>query len=464
MKRLVTAHLMRIVMTIVIGVFLTSQMVVAQAEGIIATAWSPDGSMIATSGTGGLLSIWDANTGSLITNITRLSGNVRSVSWSPDSTKIVSGGDDNIVHIWNAVTGQSLANLVGHTAGILFVDWSPDGSKIASVTADENLNLRTWDATSYQFIKTLRVGDVQAVKWSPNSSKLAIVNTNIGVIVLDATLNISTLDLVNYSVGPNSSIAGNAGSVAWRNDNNTIAIGYFDGKIYLWNVTTNQQVSVLQGHTGWVGSLSWSPDGTRLASASNDGTVRIWNVANGTVLATFQKGNGLTLSTAWSPDGTKLAYGGNDGTLQIVSVDDVLSATPAPTTTPTAQDLISVLKPAGCTTTCFIGIQPCVTTQSEVKAIFASRGVQYTIDAGINNDEPNGAYYWSMSTTGMNFSTDDGSTLLYGTVTFSKGIVRQLAVGLSIPVKTIVAAFGQPNELKTETIRMPRLSFWLILL
>jgi WD40 repeat protein len=316
-------------------VFKLSTTIAQSSSSIISTAWSPNAQMIVTSGSSGLLKVWNATTGSLITNITGLSGNVRSVSWSPDSTKIVSGGDDGIVHIWNAVTGQSVANLVGHTAGILFVDWSPDGSKIASVTADENLNLRTWDATSYQLIKTLRVGDVQAVKWSPNSSKLAIVNTNVGVIVLDATLNISTLDLINYLVGPNSSIAGNAGSVAWRTDGNAIAVSYLDGKIYIWNVITNQQISVLQGHTGWVGSLSWSPDGTRLASASNDGTLKIWNIANGTVLTTIQKGNGLTLSTAWNPSSSKIAYGNSSGTLQI-DVAPTIPATATPTRTPTA--------------------------------------------------------------------------------------------------------------------------------
>jgi Tol biopolymer transport system component len=57
MKRLATAHLTRIVMTIVIGVFLTSQMVVAQAEGIIATAWSPDGTKLAYGGNDGTLQI-----------------------------------------------------------------------------------------------------------------------------------------------------------------------------------------------------------------------------------------------------------------------------------------------------------------------------------------------------------------------------------------------------------------------
>ena len=447
MKRLATAHLRLIVMTIVIGVFLTSQMVVAQAEGIIATAWSPDGSKIAVSGVDGLLQIRDTSN-QIIRTFMGPTTDIRTVDWSPDGTKIVSGGNDGVVRVWDVSNGQPLATLTGLIAYNFQVDWSPDGNKILATGKGNPNSLIVWNASTYQQIAAVDAGQALGAHWSPDSTKIVVGQGSGYVSIYASTLGNPT---TSYSID------GSVITANWSPDGTKIVAGTSipgndANQIKIWDVNTGNVIATYPGHTSMVGSVNFSPNGQQIASASNDGTVRVWNVATGQPIGSFAKPQSLSTSIAWSPDGTKLAYGGNDGTLQIVSVADVLSATPTltPTATPNAQDLISLLKPAGCTTTCFIGIQPGVTTQSEVKAIFASQGVQYTIDAGINNDEPNGAYYWNMSTTGINFSTDDGSTLLYGTVTFSKGIVRQLAVGLNIPVKTIVAALGQPDAFKTD--------------
>ncbi len=443
MKRLATAHLTRIVMTIVIGVFLTSQMVVAQAEGIIATAWSPDGSMIAVSGVDGLLQIRDTSN-QVIRGFTGLTTNVSSVDWGPDSTKIVSGGDDRLIYVWEVNTGQQIGKLTG-TGSIIQVDWSPDGGKILATLYGGPYTLMSWNATSYTQIGALDAGDTFGANWNSDSTKIAAVNSVGYINIFSATLG---APLTSFTVD------GGPISIAWSPDGTKLVtgIGSLDNntnKILIWDSSTGALLNSFVGHTDIISVVSFSPNGQQIASASADGTVRIWNIATGQQIDSFAKPQSLSTSIAWSPDGTKLAYGGNDGTLQIVSVADVLSATPTPTTTPTGQYLISVLKPAGCTTTCFIGIQPGVTTQSEVKAIFASRNIQYTVDTGINNDEPNGIYSWNMPTTVLNFSANDG-TPVFAFITFSKGIVRQVVVGLSIPVKTIVAAFGQPDAFKTD--------------
>ncbi|MBL8161770.1 MAG: hypothetical protein JNJ61_07270, partial [Anaerolineae bacterium] len=106
----------------------------------------------------------------------------------------------------------------------------------------------------------------------------------------------------------------------WRPDGVVIAIGFYNGSIYLWNTNTNQQLALFQVHTNSVNSLSWSPDSTQLASSSIDGTIKIWNVSTGAIINTIQKGTGLTLATAWSPDSSEIAYGDNSAgaTLQIV--------------------------------------------------------------------------------------------------------------------------------------------------
>ncbi|MBL8164347.1 MAG: WD40 repeat domain-containing protein [Anaerolineae bacterium] len=289
-------------------------------SGIISVEWSPDGQKIAGSGGNGFLRIWDANTGNTIRDFTGLSGTIYSVTWSPDSSKIASAGDDKIIRIWNAANGALLASLQGHNSRIISVSWSPDGSQIVSASFDEALNLRTWNTSTYTTIATLRAGDILSAKWKPDNSKIGVLNSNAGIFILDPALNVSYENLSDFRFGPQATVVGASTSMAWRPDGVVIAIGFYNGSIYLWNTNTNQQLALFQVHTNSVNSLSWSPDSTQLASSSIDGTIKIWDVSTGTILNSIQKGTGLTLATAWSPDSGEIAYGDNSAgaMLQIV--------------------------------------------------------------------------------------------------------------------------------------------------
>ena len=52
-----------------------------------------------------------------------------------------------------------------------------------------------------------------------------------------------------------------------------------DGTIRLWDVSTGQELSTLQGHMEPVSSVSYSPDGQTLAGGSYDNTILLWDMA-----------------------------------------------------------------------------------------------------------------------------------------------------------------------------------------
>src|SRR5262249_21999465 len=89
----------------------------------------------------------------------------------------------------------------------------------------------------------------------------------------------------------------------------TLAAGYPDGGIGLWDVATGKERRVLRGHTREVESVAFSPDGQALASCTFDGTVILWDAGTGKELRRLRQG-GYTadaLGVAFSPDGRPLA-------------------------------------------------------------------------------------------------------------------------------------------------------------
>ena len=66
-------------------------------------------------------------------------------------------------------------------------------------------------------------------------------------------------------------------SVAWSPDGSQLASASGDKTVRIWDASTGQEVSQLQGHSDCVWSVAWSPDGSQLASASADKTVLIWD-------------------------------------------------------------------------------------------------------------------------------------------------------------------------------------------
>jgi len=112
-------------------------------------------------------------------------------------------------------------------------------------------------------------------------------------------------------------------------DNRTASLGYNDGTIKLWDITTGKLLRIFHGHQKLVGSLVYLPDGKSLMSGGTDGTIRRWDMASGKELwRTNAQGDktyplyleyGNTIeSLALSPDGKSVVAGNHDGVVKIL--------------------------------------------------------------------------------------------------------------------------------------------------
>ncbi len=189
---------------------------------VYATAWSPDGTLMATSlngaAYGNVVEVWNVSTGQVV-NIFRgqshgQDSGVNSLSWSPDGKDIVSAAYDGTVQVWDAHTGTVTFN---HKASGPYATWAPIGTNVAFIS----------DANTIQV-------------WNVATDKM----------------------VTSHSGATNNDLA-------WSPDGKQIASG--SGRdVVIWNATTGTTTSTFTGQGNYVRSLAWSPDGNYIVSGGNN--------------------------------------------------------------------------------------------------------------------------------------------------------------------------------------------------
>ena len=110
-------------------------------EGFV--VFSPDGELLATRNMDGAVYIWDVETGALVQSLADHAGGVAYVGFSPDGTLLATASDDGTAGLWDVGTGERIHVFTGHTDDVVYVGFSPDGGVVATASVDGTAGL--WD-------------------------------------------------------------------------------------------------------------------------------------------------------------------------------------------------------------------------------------------------------------------------------------------------------------------------------
>jgi WD40 repeat protein len=275
---------------------------------VLACAFSPDGSTIASGGQDRTLRLWDPRTGEEFVVLEGHRDGVQACAFSPDGSWIVSGGDDGTVRVWEASTGEELGRLEGHVGGVRACAFSPEGSQIVSAGSDGAVRL--WEAGTGEEVWRLdgHGGDVLACAFLPDGSRIVSVG-------FDRTVRL-------WEAGAGEEVGRLEGHGAWvlvracafSPDGSRIVSGGLDGTVRVWEAGTGNEVRRLEGQEGWVEACAFSPDGLRIASGGSGGTVQLWDAGTGEEVRRLKGHGGEVLACAFSPGGSRIvSAGGHDG-------------------------------------------------------------------------------------------------------------------------------------------------------
>jgi len=222
------------------------------------------------------------------------------VDWS--SQNVLSVGLGACVYLWSACTSQvtRLCDLTNDNDTVTSVSWAERGNLVAVGTHRGYVQI--WDVLANKKLNTLeghsaRVG---ALAW--NGDMLSSGSRD--RLILQR-------DIRTPSVAPERRLVGHRQEVCglkWSPDNQYLASGGNDNKLFVWNLSTQTPMQTYTDHLAAVKAIAWSPHHHGLL-ASGGGTadrcIRFWNTLTGQAMQSVDTGSQVC-NLAWSKHASEL--------------------------------------------------------------------------------------------------------------------------------------------------------------
>jgi WD40 repeat protein len=277
--------------------------------------WSPTGKVFATEGpeNSGMIDIRDAETGASVLSFHGHDIDVNDVAFSPDGSMLATTGDDGTLRVWNSSTGDKVAAF-GGGGQVWSPAISPDGSMVAASWVDRGL-VRIFDIASGNKVAEIRAPRAYGMSFSSDGKLIAFGNGGAPIATIADVASGSIVRKVGEGEAP-------VFDLAFSPDGRLLATASPDGSVRIWDVATGEKHDTLRAHQAGVNTVDWNADGTRLATASDDGTARVFDMGNGAgrelfAVSDIDTANGLQ-SVAFSPDGNQIMTA--DGAMTAVKI------------------------------------------------------------------------------------------------------------------------------------------------
>ena len=98
------------------------------ASVVLAVAYSPDGTMLASAGDDAVIRLRDLASGRVVGQLEGHRDAVSCLAFSPDGQTLATGSYDRTVKLWDVATRRQKLTLTGHTNWVFSVAFAPDGA------------------------------------------------------------------------------------------------------------------------------------------------------------------------------------------------------------------------------------------------------------------------------------------------------------------------------------------------
>ncbi|HMF12828.1 MAG TPA: serine/threonine-protein kinase, partial [Gemmataceae bacterium] len=283
------------------------------ADSVLAVAFSPDGSRIASGSADRTVKVWDRHSQREVFTLSGHAAAVTAVAFSPNGRQLASGSADGNVCVWDVIRGEQVLTWQGHAAAVTGLAFDPDGKRLASTGREESSSgeLKLWDAgKGIALASKTWHAPLAAVAFSPGGRRLVTAGEDALSSANPIAWDVATLEPVG-SFKQQAKRMGPSTSVAFSADGHSLAAGSPAGFVRVWDGETAREfLSPTQASVS--GVAFGGSDGRYVLAASADNTVRAWATSTGTTAFTLRGHRGGVTSVACSSDGACLASGSLD--------------------------------------------------------------------------------------------------------------------------------------------------------
>lgn len=264
--------------------------IVASLPGFFPCEFSPVENVLVTMHYSLKLAVYNPLTGEVTKYLDPEGELITNLTISIDGDFVAGAGWGGVIRVWNLESGKLVSKLKGHENGIYNLSFSPDGTTLASAGLDQTI--RIWNVKKEKLLHTIKNHEVLAsdVKFSPDGNWLASVGWDKKIFLYkttDWTLN-KTLQghknvILDVDFSPDSKyIATSAGNGA---------VGESDNSIMVWDVNDGRLICQLNNPSGQINRSIFDQRPGYLYSCSNDGMVKYWDYLRCEEVAAFMAFN-----------------------------------------------------------------------------------------------------------------------------------------------------------------------------
>lgn len=269
----------------------------AHAQGLLALAWQPNSSHLATAGKDGCVCLWEG-AGRERLRLPTQSPWVEHLAWHP-SGEFLAASAGRTLHLW-AADGTTIATLAEHPSTIADLAWQPQQRTVAVLVYG---GVQLWTFTPNEPPASNRLtwkGSPLCIAWAPDGCMLAHGNQ-------DSTVHfwyVETVEELQMSGYPSK-----VRHLSWDATSRYLATGG-GATVCIWDCggagPANTTPTMLEGHepTATLTALVYQQRGSHLASGASDGNVCLWQPTKPqkkSLVDRWYQGAGEVTSLAWSP-------------------------------------------------------------------------------------------------------------------------------------------------------------------